>query len=97
MRKFFQFLYNKFTKALQEHIALLELQIEQLKKDIEQLEDSAIIIELLDDTDLNGSPKSIRINFFVWDDWQDFCNKHDKYSKKQLVSMALKEYMEKHR
>lgn len=96
MKAIFQWIYDKLTKALQEHIALLEVQVESLKEEIEKLEDSVIVIDLMDDTDLNASPKSIRINFFVWDEWQDFCDKNDQYSKKQLVSMALKEYMEKH-
>ena len=96
MKAIFQWIYDKLTKALQEHIALLEVQVESLKEEIEKLEDSVIVIDLMDDTDLNASPKSIRINFFVWDEWQDFCDKNDQYSKKQLVSMALKEYMDKH-
>ena len=96
MKAIFQWIYDKITRALQEHIALLEVQVECLKEEIEKLEDSVIVIDLMDDTDLNASPKSIRINFFVWDEWQDFCDKNDQYSKKQLVSMALKEYMEKH-
>lgn len=96
MKAIFQWIYDKFTRALQEHIALLEVQVEILKEEIEKLEDSVIVIDLMDDTDLNASPKSIRINFFVWDEWQEFCDKNDQYSKKQLVSMALKEYMEKH-
>ena len=96
MKAIFQWIYNKLTKALQEHIVLLETQVEGLKEEIEKLEDSVIVINLMDDTDLNSSPKSIRINFFVWDEWQEFCDKNDQYSKKQLVSMALKEYMEKH-
>ena len=96
MKAIFQWIYDKLTKVLQEHIALLEVQVESLKEEIEKLEDSVIVIDLMDDTDLNASPKSIRINFFVWDEWQEFCDKNDQYSKKQLVSMALKEYMEKH-
>ena len=96
MKAIFQWIYDKLTKALQEHIALLEVQVESLKEEIEKLEDSVIVIDLMDDTDLNASPKSIRINFFVWDEWQEFCDKNDQYSKKQLVSMALKEYMDKH-
>lgn len=96
MKAIFQWIYDKLTKALQEHIVLLETQVEGLKEEIKKLEDSVIVIDLMDDTDLNASPKSIRINFFVWDEWQEFCDKNDQYSKKQLVSMALKEYMEKH-
>lgn len=55
-----------------------------------------IIINLVDDKHLNPKPKSIRINEFVYQDWQQFCDtKH--YSKQDLISMALKEYMEKYK
>ena len=55
-----------------------------------------ISINLIDDKHLNPKPKSIRINEFVYKDWQQFCeNKH--YSKQDLISMALKEYMEKYK
>lgn len=55
-----------------------------------------IVINLVDDKHLNPKPKSIRINEFVYQDWQKFCEtKH--YSKQDLISMALKEYMEKYK
>lgn len=55
-----------------------------------------IVINLVDDKHLNPKPKSIRINEFIYQDWQKFCNtKH--YSKQDLISMALKEYMEKYK
>lgn len=55
-----------------------------------------IIINLVDDKHLNPKPKSIRINEFIYQDWQQFCDtKH--YSKQDLISMALKEYMEKYK
>lgn len=55
-----------------------------------------IVINLVDDKHLNPKPKSIRINEFVYQDWQKFCQaKH--YSKQDLISMALKEYMEKYK
>lgn len=55
-----------------------------------------IIINLVDDKHLNPKPKSIRINEFVYQDWQQFCEtKH--YSKQDLISMALKEYMDKYK
>ncbi len=55
-----------------------------------------IIINLVDDKHLNPKPKSIRINEFIYQDWQEFCDtKH--YSKQDLISMALKEYMEKYK
>lgn len=54
-----------------------------------------ITIDLVDDKHLNPKPKSIRINEFVYRDWQKFCDKKH-YSKMDLISMALKEYMEKY-
>ena len=55
-----------------------------------------IIINLVDDKYLNPKPKSIRINEFVYQDWQMFCEENKLYSKQELISMALKEYMENH-
>lgn len=54
-----------------------------------------ITIDLVDDKHLNPKPKSIRINEFVYRDWQQFCDKQH-YSKMDLISMALKEYIEKY-
>lgn len=55
-----------------------------------------IVINLVDDKHLTSKPKSIRINEFIYQDWQEFCDtKH--YSKQDLISMALKEYMEKYK
>lgn len=54
-----------------------------------------ITIDLLDDKHLKPKPKSIRINEFVYQEWQVFCDKQH-YSKMDLISMALKEYMEKY-
>ena len=54
-----------------------------------------ITIDLVEDKHLNPKPKSIRINEFVYRDWQEFCDKQP-YSKMDLISMALKEYIEKY-
>lgn len=56
---------------------------------------SYITIDLVDDKHLNPKPKSIRINEFIYRDWQKFCDKQH-YSKMDLISMALKEYIEKY-
>lgn len=55
-----------------------------------------IVINLVDDKHLNPKPKSIRINEFIYQEWKAFCEtKH--YSKQDLISMALKEYIEKYK
>lgn len=55
-----------------------------------------ITIDLVDDKHLKPKPKSIRINEFVYQEWQEFCDKQH-YSKMDLISMALKEYMDKYK
>jgi len=55
-----------------------------------------ITIDLIDDKHLKPKPKSIRINEFIYQEWQEFCDKQ-RYSKMDLISMALKEYMEKYK
>lgn len=55
-----------------------------------------ININLDDDKHLEQKPKTIRINEFVFSDWNEFC-KQKNYTKKDLTSMALKEYMEKYK
>ena len=55
-----------------------------------------ITIDLIDDKHLKPKPKSIRINEFVYQEWQEFCDKQH-YSKMDLISMALKEYMDKYK
>lgn len=55
-----------------------------------------IVINLVDDKHLNPKPKSVRINEFVYKDWQTFCDKNKLYTKQELISMALAEYMKNH-
>ena len=56
-----------------------------------------IVIDLIDDKDVdNGKPVSVRINKHIWKEWQEF-TKDINYSSKELISMALKEYMEKYK
>lgn len=58
---------------------------------------NGIVIDLIDDKDIdNGKPVSVRINKHVWREWQDF-SKDISYSSKELISMALKEYMDKYK
>lgn len=56
-----------------------------------------IVIDLIDDKDIdNRKPVSVRINKHVWREWQEF-TKDICYSSKELISMALKEYIEKYK
>jgi hypothetical protein len=84
---------------LENNFEILQEFIEKYKattKSTTETTTNYISINLIDDKHLNPKPKSIRINEFVYQDWQQFCeNKH--YSKQDLISMALKEYMEKYK
>ena len=88
---------RQLAKALYIQIEELEEEVAKVKTELEELKRPDIQIDLQDDSEFSATPKSIRINTFVWEDWQKFCEANEEYSKKQLVSMALKEFMEKHK
>lgn len=96
MRKFLEFLQRKFARKLLQQIDGLEKELQDTKEQLKEMTKPDIEIDLFDDSDLNASPKSVRINAFVWEDWKQFCEYNSEYSKKQLISMALKEFMIKH-
>ena len=88
----------KILSYLGENFELLVEFMEKYKSTIQTTTESTtnyITIDLVDDKHLNPKPKSIRINEFVYRDWQQFCDKQH-FSKMDLISMALKEYMEKY-
>lgn len=73
------------------------IRIFEAKKESVGSGDQDIIIDLIDDRHLNPKPRSFRVNSFVLNDWDQFCNENRYYQKMDLVSMALKEYMERHK
>ena len=84
---------------LSNNINILMDMIEKYKTTTETTTETTtnyITIDLVDDKHLKPKPKSIRINEFVYQEWQEFCDKQH-YSKMDLISMALKEYMEKYK
>ncbi len=96
MKRIIEFFKRKLTKSLLQQIDELEMELKETKAQLQEACKPEIYIDLFDDSDINPSPKSVRVNAFVWEDWQQFCEYNSDYSKKQLVSMALKEFMEKH-
>lgn len=96
MKRFFDIIFRRTTKMLQQQVEELEKELAEFKAKLEELQNRDILIDLQDDTDMNVGPKSVRVNYFIWSDWKQFCEEHEDYSKKQLISMALKEFMEKH-
>lgn len=58
---------------------------------------NGIVISLIDDRAIDdGKPSSFRVNKYVLNDWKEF-TKEINHSSKDLISMALKEYMERYR
>ena len=84
---------------ISDNINILMDMIEKYKastKSTTQTTTNYITIDLVDDKHLKPKPKSIRINEFIYQEWQEFCDKQH-YSKMDLISMALKEYMQKYK
>lgn len=55
-----------------------------------------IIVELpIDET--KEFKTSIRVNKVVWEQFKEFCKNNKHYTQKDLVSMAMLEYMEKYK
>lgn len=81
---------------LTENMEVLKQLLENYKRNTVPNNNKDIIINLISDKHLKPSPKSIRINEFVWRDWLEF-TKDLTYNKGDLISMALKEFIENHK
>lgn len=81
-----------------ENIELLKEMLTYYKRSKESnTNNNGIVIDLIDDKHKdNDKPKSIRVNYFVWEEWKKFTSKSN-FSSKDLVSMALKIYMDKYK
>lgn len=81
-----------------ENIELLKEMLMYYKRNKESnTNNNGIVIDLIDDKHKdNGKPKSVRVNYFVWEEWKEFTNKSN-FSSKELISMALKEYIDKYK
>lgn len=60
---------------------------------IEVIQDNRIEIDI--DTD-ETKRTTILVNKKIYDEFNEFCEKHKEYDKKDLLSMALKEYVQKY-
>lgn len=57
-----------------------------------------IVIDLINNKHENiDNPETIRVNYFVWEQWKEFTKKNNIYSSKDPISMALKEYIQKYK
>lgn len=83
--------YDKIKKVLSWYDRLEEY--DENESVIEVMPNNTINIDL----DNNGDKQtSVKINKTVWNDFSEFWNKHKEFDKKDLMSMALKEYMQKY-
>lgn len=86
---------------LEQNLEIFEILVEKFKVNTKSNTNSntdkkQITIELIDDKHLKPKAKAFRVNMFVYKEWQKFCETQ-RYSKQDLLSMAMKEYMEKYK
>lgn len=86
---------------LEKNLEIFEMVVEKFKSNTtsnttSNTEKKQITIELIDDKHLKPQAKAFRVNMFVYEEWQKFCETQ-RYSKQDLLSMAMKEYIEKYK
>ena len=58
--------------------------------------DYNLFVDLIDDSSIKDQkPKTIRVNYYVWEEWKEFTKKSNQ-SSKTLISLALKKFMEEY-
>lgn len=93
------FKYGNTLDYIDSNIDLIKEFFEKIKENKKNIPEGSkdIVIDLIDDRHLDPKPRSFRVNSFVLKDFDKFCNENRYYQKMDLVSMALKEYIENHR
>ena len=82
-------------KKLMSNFDILMEMIDKYKKSNE-IPMSDIVVQLPYESDKNYKT-SIRIHKEVFEEFKLFCSKHKEFSQKELISMALVEYMDKYK
>lgn len=77
-------------------MAMLNKHEGEYDKKYEDEYDNSIIIELPVETKKDYRATT-RVNNVIWEQFGEFCNNNKEYTKRDLVSMALKEYMNKYK
>lgn len=85
---------ENYQKLMSNFDILMEM-VEKYKKSNE-IPVSDIVVQLPYESDKNYKT-SIRIHKEVFEGFKLFCSKHKEFSQKELISMALVEYMEKYK
>ena len=79
---------------ISENIELLKELLMTYKKNKEvNPNDYNLFVDLIDDSNIKDqNPKTIRVNYYVWEEWKEFTKKSNQ-SSKTLISLALKTFM----
>ena len=84
--------YDKILKVIQEYDKKYDSKYDaQYDKEY-----AGIVVELPIETKADFRA-TIRVNNVIWDNFSNFVNNHKEFTKRDLISMALKEYMENHK
>lgn len=87
---------------IQDKIIVLAQNYDKILKIIEEYdkqydnEYGSIIVELPIET-VKEFRTTIRVNNIIWEQFNEFTNKYKEFTKRDLLSMALKEYMDKYK
>ncbi len=97
-------LANKYSDLdyLISNIDNIKLMLDAFNKQYDKMYDTTddkkpwgITIELPIEGDKNFRT-TIRVNDVVWKQFDEFCNKHSEFTKRDLISMAFREYISNH-
>lgn len=80
--------YDKILKIIQEYDYKYDTQYDK--------EHEGIYIELPIETKTDFRA-TVRLNNVIWEQFSEFANNHKEFTKRDLLSMALKEYMDKYK
>lgn len=80
--------YDKILKIIQEYDQKYDAQYAK--------EYEGIVVELPIETKTDFRT-TVRVNNVIWEQFGEFANNHKEFTKRDLVSMALKEYMKNHK
>ena len=80
--------YDKILKIIQEY---------DYKYDDKYDNDKGGIFIELPIESKNDFRATIRVNNVIWEQFSEFANNHKEFTKRDLISMALKEYMDKYK
>lgn len=89
---------DSLHEIIQNSSEILEMLNYFKKNRADHIGQNSIIIELpFENEEDRQFKKTFRLNRVIYREFEEFLNKHKEYTAKDIVSMALKEYMENHR